>query len=147
MLRSLTKSFGLAGIRIGYGVGSKQMIDILQKTKIPWSVNVLAQEAGIIAIKSKSHMAKSKSIIKKEYVFLKKKINTIEGFECQESFTNFILIKTKQNSTKIQKQLLKHKILIRDCKNFRGLNSHYIRIAIKSHKDNLKLVKALETIA
>ena len=147
VLRSLTKSFGLAGIRIGYGVGSKQMIDILQKTKIPWSVNVLAQEAGIIAIKNKSHMAKSKSIIKKEYVFLKKKINAIEGFECQESFTNFILIKTKQNSTKIQKQLLKHKILIRDCKNFRGLNNYYIRIAIKSHKDNLKLVEALETIA
>ena len=147
VLRSLTKSFGLAGIRIGYGIGSKQMIDILQKTKIPWSVNILAQEAGIIAIKNKLHLTKSNLIIKKEYIFLKNKINNIQGFVCHESSTNFILIKTRQNSTNIQEQLLKHKILIRDCKNFRGLNNYYIRIAIKSHKENLKLVKALEAIA
>ena len=147
VLRSLTKSFGLAGIRIGYGAATKQIIIILQKLKIPWSVNALAQEAGLIAIKNKNHIVKSKSIIKKESSFLKKKIANIQGFECHESSTNFILIKTKQDSTNLQKKLLKHKILIRDCKNFRGLNNHYIRIAIKSHKDNLKLIKALETVA
>ncbi|MCE2505774.1 MAG: threonine-phosphate decarboxylase [Nitrosopumilaceae archaeon] len=146
VLRSLTKSYGLAGIRIGYGIGSKSIIKILKKIKIPWSVNALAQEAGIIAIKNKSHLTKSKSIIKKESDFLKKKIAKITGFECYDSSTNFILIKTKQDSTKIQKKLLKHKILIRDCKNFRGLNNHYIRIAVKSHKDNLKLVNAMEAI-
>jgi len=147
VLRSLTKSYGLAGIRIGYGVGSKIIIDILKKIKIPWSVNALAQEAGIIAIKNKSHLEKSKSIIKKESNFLKNKISKIPGFECHHSSTNFILIKTKNDSTKIQKRLLKHKILIRDCKNFRGLNNHYIRIAVKSHKDNLKLVAAMEAVA
>ena len=146
VLRSLTKSYGLAGIRIGYGIGSKPIIKILKKIKIPWSVNALAQEAGIIAIKNKSHLVKSNSIIKKELNFLNKKIAKISGFECHDSSTNFILIKTKQDSTKIQKKLLKYKILIRDCKNFRGLNNHYIRIAIKSHKDNLKLVNAMETI-
>ncbi|MFQ5476540.1 MAG: pyridoxal phosphate-dependent aminotransferase [Nitrosopumilus sp.] len=144
VLRSLTKSFGLAGIRIGYAGSSKQIIDILQKIKIPWSVNALAQEAGIIAIKNKSHLTKSKSIIKKESSFLKNKITDIQGLECHDTSTNFILIKTKQDSTKLQKKLLKHKVLIRDCKNFRGLNNHYIRVAVKSHKDNLKLVRALE---
>lgn len=147
VLRSLTKSFGLAGIRIGYGAGSKKIIEILKKIKIPWSVNALAQEAGIIAIKNKSHITKSKLLIQKESNFLKKKIAEIPGFECHDSSTNFILIKTKQDSTKIQKKLLKHKILIRDCKNFRGLNNHYIRIAVKSHRDNLKLVDAMGTIA
>ncbi len=147
VLRSLTKSFGLAGIRIGYAGASKQIIDILQKMKIPWSVNALAQEAGLIAIKNKSHLIKSKSIIKKELSFLKNKIADIQGFECHDSSTNFILIKTKQDSTKLQRKLLKHKVLIRDCKNFRGLNNHYIRIAIRSHKDNLKLIRALEAIA
>jgi threonine-phosphate decarboxylase len=147
VLRSLTKSFGLAGIRIGYGIGSKTVVEILKKIKIPWSVNALAQEAGVLAIKNKSHLAKSNSLIKKESNFLKKKITAISGFECYNSSTNFILIKTKQDSTKIQKKLLKHKILIRDCKNFRGLNNHYIRIAVKSHKYNLKLVDAMEAIA
>lgn len=146
VLRSLTKSFGLAGIRIGYACASKQIIDILQKIKIPWSVNALAQEAGIIAIKNKSHLTKSKSIIKKESSFLKNKIANIQGFQCHDTSTNFVLIKTKQDSTKLQKKLLKHKVLIRDCKSFRGLNNHYIRIAVKSHKDNLKLVRALEAV-
>jgi len=147
VLRSLTKSFALAGIRIGYAGSSKEIINILQKIKIPWSVNALAQEAGIIAINNKQYLKKSKLIIKKESNFLKNKISDLPGFECYDSSTNFILIKTKQDSTKIQKKLLKHKILIRDCKNFRGLNNHYIRIAVRSHQDNLKLIQALEAIA
>ncbi len=147
VLRSLTKSFGLAGIRIGYAAASQQIISILQKTKIPWSVNALAQQAGLLAIKNKTHLKKSKSIIKKESNFLKNKINEFAEFECHDSVANFILVKTKQDSTKLQKKLLKHKILIRDCKNFQGLNNHYIRIAVRTHKDNLKLISALEKAA
>ena len=146
VLRSLTKSFALPGIRIGYAVSSKYMIEILQKIKIPWSVNSLAQDAANIALKNKSHLIKSNLIIKKELNYLTNKISKLDGFDCNKSFTNFILIKTKINSTNLQKKLLGQKILIRDCKNFRGLNNHYIRIAVKSHKDNLKLVKALENI-
>ncbi len=146
ILRSLTKSFGLPGIRIGYGCGSKEIIKILQKIKIPWSVNSIAQDAANEVIKNKSHITKSKFIIKKELKYLNKLISSIDGFECIPSSTNFILIKTKYNSTYLQKKLLKNKILIRDCKNFRGLNEHYFRIAVKSHRDNVKLVSALESI-
>lgn len=146
ILRSLTKSFGLPGIRIGYACGSKEIIKILQKIKIPWSVNSIAQDAANEVIKNKSHITKSNFIIKKELKYLKKFISSIDGFECIPSSTNFILIKTKYNSTYLQKKLLKNKILIRDCKNFRGLNEHYFRIAVKSHRDNVKLVSALESI-
>ena len=146
ILRSLTKSFGLPGIRIGYACGSKEIIKILQKIKIPWSVNSIAQDAANEVIKNKSHITKSNFIIKKELKYLNKLISSIDGFECIPSSTNFILIKTKYNSTYLQKKLLKNKILIRDCKNFRGLNEHYFRIAVKSHRDNVKLVAALERI-
>ena len=146
VLRSLTKSFGLAGIRIGYAASSKYVISILKKIKIPWSVNSMAQFAGISALKNKSHISNSNNIIKKEYDFLKNKITMIDGFECLDSSTNFILIKTKQDSTKLQKKLLEKQIFIRDCKNFRGLDNHFIRVAVKSHEDNLKLIKTLEEI-
>ena len=146
VLRSLTKSFGLPGIRIGYAAASKPIIKILQKIKIPWSVNSLAQDAAIISLKNISHLKKSNNVIKKELNYLINTISKLDGFYCYESSTNFILIKTKYISTKLQHKLLKHKILIRDCKNFRGLDSHHIRIAVKSHKDNLKLVRALEKI-
>ena len=146
ILRSLTKSFGLPGLRIGYACGSKEIIKILQKIKIPWSVNSLAQDAANAVIKNTSHIKKSNLIIKKELKYLENSISMLNGFECISSSTNFILIKTKYDSTKLQRKLLKSKILIRDCKNFRGLDNHYIRIAVKSHKDNVKLVTALEKI-
>lgn len=146
ILRSLTKSFALPGIRIGYAASSKQIIGVLQKIKIPWSVNSLAQDAANISLKNKTHLVKSNLIIKKELNYLTNKINKLDGYDCKSSSTNFILIKTKNDSTNLQKKLLEKKILIRDCKNFRGLNNHYIRIAVKSHKDNLKLVKILEAL-
>ncbi len=146
VLRSLTKSFALPGIRIGYAVASNQMVKILEKIKIPWSVNSLAQDAANTALKNKSHLVKSNLIIKKELHYLVNKINKLDGFHCNDSSTNFILIKIKKDSTNLQKKLFKQNILIRDCKNFRGLDNHYIRIAVKSHKDNLKLVKALESL-
>ena len=146
ILRSLTKSFGLPGLRIGYACGSQQIIKILQNIKIPWSVNSLAQDAANAVIKNKSHLKKSNIIIKKELKYLEDNISTLDGFEYISSSTNFILIKTKYDSTKLQTKLLKNKILIRDCKNFRGLDNYYIRIAVKSHKDNVKLVTALEKI-
>ena len=147
VLRSLTKSFALPGIRIGYAAASNQIINILQKIKIPWSVNSLAQNAATTALENKSHLKKSNLIIKKELNYLKNKINTLNGFDCYDSSTNFILIKTKFDSTKLQQKLLKQNILIRNCKNFRGLDNHHIRVAVKSHKDNLKLVKALEALS
>jgi threonine-phosphate decarboxylase len=146
ILRSLTKSFGLPGLRIGYACGSKEIIKILQKIKIPWSVNSLAQDAANVVIKNISHIKKSNLIIKKELKYLENAISILNGFECISSSTNFILIKTKYDSTKLQRKLLKSKILIRDCKNFRGLDNHYVRIAVKTHKDNTKLVAALEKI-
>ena len=146
VLRSFTKSFGFPGLRIGYAASSKQIINILQNIKIPWSVNSLAQKAAKISIKNNLHLIKSKLTIKKELIFLTKNLSKLDGFECNTSYTNFILIKTKYNSTKLQQKLLKHKILIRDCKNFRGLNNQYIRIAVKSHKDNVKLIRAMEKV-
>ncbi|MBC8501818.1 MAG: aminotransferase class I/II, partial [Nitrosopumilus sp.] len=96
--------------------------------------------------KNLTHLKKSNMIIKKELKYLENNISNLEGFQCISSSTNFILIKTKHDSTKLQTKLLKHNLLIRDCKNFRGLDDSYVRIAVKSHKDNVKLVRAMEKI-
>lgn len=147
VLRSLTKSFALPGIRIGYAAASQPVIEILQKVRIPWSVNILAQHAATAALATSSYLAKSNSIIKKESNYLISELSKLDGFYCYDSSTNFILIKTRRNSTRLQQRLLLDaNILIRDCKNFRGLDSHHIRIAVKSHNDNLRLVRALEEI-
>lgn len=146
ILRSLTKSFGLAGLRIGYGLGNKKVIDVLQRIKIPWNVNGLAQRAASEALSNVSHLTKTRKLIKKELWFLKVSISKINGFTCYESSTNFILIKSKMNAKKIQEKLIEKKILIRDCSNFRGLGNKFIRVAVRTHKENVKLVRALEDI-
>ncbi len=146
VLRSLTKSFGLAGLRIGYGVGSKALVSVLDRIKIPWSVNGLAQEAGIAALDDVQFLAKTQRLIKKESKFLIGSISRMDGFSCYDTDTNFILIKTRQSAKTLQKKLLHQNVLIRDCSNFRGLDNHHIRIAVRTHKENQKLVSALERI-
>jgi threonine-phosphate decarboxylase len=146
ILRSLTKSFGLAGLRIGYGLGNKKMIEILQKVKIPWNVSTIAQMSSIEALSDKSHLSKTLDLIKKESEFLINSISRIKGFTCYNSNTNFILIKSKIKSNQIQNRLLKKNILVRDCSTFRGLGNNFIRIAVKTHKENLKLIQALRKL-
>lgn len=146
ILRSLTKSFGLAGLRIGYGIGDKKIISVLDNIKIPWSVSGIAQEAALLALSDKKFLSRTQKLIHKESKYLKNSISKIPGFSCSNSMTNFILIKTNMNSGLLQQKLLKKGILVRDCSTFRGLDSHYIRIAVRTHKENLLLVKTLEKI-
>ncbi len=146
ILRSLTKSFALAGLRIGYGMGSKQMISILNKIKIPWNVSGLAQQAASTALLHSFYLINVKKMIKKESFYLINHISKLKNFQCNATSTNFILIKTKIKSKTLQKKLLEKKILIRDCSTIRGLNNNYIRIAVKTRKENEKLIKALEKL-
>lgn len=146
ILRSLTKSFGLAGIRLGYGVGPRGIISLLDKTKIPWNISVLAQLSGIASLSDKSHINKAKKLIKRESKYLKNSISKIPGFHVIDSSTNFLLINTEKDSRILQKKLLEKKILVRDCSTFRGLKKDYIRIAIKTHRENQRLVSSLEML-
>ncbi len=146
VLRSFTKSFGLAGIRIGYAIGSKKLISILNKIKIPWNVSGLAQLAAKESILTPNYLTNSRKIILKELTYLKSNISKLEKFDCFDSVTNFILVKSKINSTILQKKLLQKKILVRDCSNIRGLNHNFIRIAVKTRAENQKLLRALKKI-
>ena len=146
ILRSLTKSFAMPGIRIGYASASTDIIKVLRRIRIPWSINSLALVAAQAAVAVPSHIGKSQNVIKHESLYLKQSISKLKNFECLDSSANFILIKTTHNSSILQKALLSKGILVRDCKSFRGLDSHYIRIAIRSHADNQKLILALESM-
>ena len=146
ILRSFTKSFGLAGLRIGYGLGSKKIIEILQRVKIPWNVNYIAQTAASAALCYSDFLEKSRKNIKKENLFLMNSLSKIKWLSCFSSSTNFILIKTKINSKLLQKKLLQKNILVRDCSTFCGLDENYIRIAVKNRVQNKLLVKAFGEI-
>jgi threonine-phosphate decarboxylase len=149
VLRSLTKFYGLAGLRIGFGIGSPEIINILNKVKMPWSVNSLAMFATEAAIKDTKFVRKSRSLISKnrqEMIKLFKKINWLKVFPSE---TNFLLIKIisgELTSTKIKEQLEKKGLMIRDCKDFDGLNDKYFRVTIRKTKENKKLIENIKSL-
>jgi threonine-phosphate decarboxylase len=146
ILRSLTKSFGLAGLRVGYGVCNPALVDRLSTNKIPWNVNGLAQAAGVASLADKKHLPKARAIIKKERRFLHNRISGLRSFKPLKSDANYFLVDLQgRDSTKFRDELLKKTgVLVRDCSTFTGMGPHHIRVAVKSHKENLRLLKALE---
>jgi len=148
VVRSLTKVFGLAGLRIGYCVASKDVVDILQRVKVPWSVNALAQIAGVEALNDSEYLEKSRSLIEEERSFLLGTISSLGiGFEAMESDTNFFLIRSNIDSTMLKEMLLDRGILVRDCSNFYGMHdSNYIRVSTRLRFENTMLVDALRSI-
>jgi len=148
ILRSLTKFFSMPGLRLGYGIGTEELIDTLQKFKQPWTINNFAESVGSKFIHDREFIKKSKYILQKEKNFLYESLLGIEGLNPYDSHTNFIFIKIKApiSSGKLQEQLIKKRILIRDCSNFRGLDESFIRIAVKNRDDNMRLIKELQNI-
>lgn len=149
ILRSMTKSYGLAGLRLGYMVANPRLIRKLKPFQIPWSVNGIAQIAGIAALNDQDHVIRAKKIIEREKNYMYNKINKKENqANALRSDVNFFLIKLKNiNSITYQKILLDfHGIYVRDCSSFRGMSSDFIRVAVKTHKDNVRLLKAIYDI-
>lgn len=143
VLRSLTKSFGLAGIRLGYVLGPENLIGLLRKIQVPWNVSRVAQQAGEAALSDAAHVKRAVRMIEAERAFLYEAISEIEGFEPLDSTANFILVKTRSVPSAIQRRLLREGILVRDCSSFRGLAGNYIRIAIRTRKENNLLIEAM----
>ena len=149
IIRSLTKFFALPGIRIGYGIGNEDILKRMKIHKEYWSVNVLAQIAGMASLRDKEYIKKTKKLIAKERKFLYNKLSKINGLKPYPSAANFILCRlanNKMDSKNLQKKLIRKNILIRNCSSFRSLNNRYIRIAVRTRQGNLRLINSLSNI-
>jgi len=144
VLRSLTKAFGLAGLRIGYAVSNKETVSLLNKFKVTWSVNTLAQAAGVAALSDGKYLDETKHLIRKERTYLQESLPEI-GVSITPPKANFMLanLQGRMTAAELKRRLLRHRILIRDCSAFRGLNSRFVRFAVRTRKDNQALLRAL----
>ena len=149
VLRSFTKIFGLTGLRIGYGIASEEIINVLLNAKIPWNVNCLAQAAAIVALGDEEHLKKTRELIKGEKAFLMRELMQIKAFKTYHADANFILMDIRQSgytAAQLKEKMLKDRILIRDCSSFRGLDEYYIRVAVKTRRENERLLKTFRKI-
>ncbi|MFX1558239.1 MAG: pyridoxal phosphate-dependent aminotransferase, partial [Promethearchaeota archaeon] len=148
--RSFSKFFGLTGIRIGFGISTPEIINIVARGQLLWSVNCIAQNLAQEILKSKKLIKDSFKFFSKERQFVINELEKIPGIKIFPSDTNYILINFKNKkfkATQIKKLLIKENILIRDCSNFNGLDDYFIRVCIKTRELNLKLIKALKKIS
>jgi histidinol-phosphate/aromatic aminotransferase/cobyric acid decarboxylase-like protein len=114
--------------------------------KIPWNVNCLAQSAAVAALNDQEHLQKTYKLVKEEKAFLQEGLSKIKGFKIYPPDANFFFIdvrKTGLTAAQLTQKILSEGILIRDCTSFRGLDEYYIRIAVKQHGENVRLLEAL----
>lgn len=144
VLRSMTKFYALSGLRIGYGVFPSNVINIIKAYKEPWSINTVAQIAGIAALRDRGYKKQTFKIMEEEKKSLEEGLKSF-GINYFPSSANFYLIRHERAQEIIS--FLKNKgIMIRDCSNFKGLDSTYMRVAVRSKRENNKLLKGIAEI-
>ncbi len=142
VLRSMTKDYGLAGIRLGYLVAKPEIVAEARRLQPSWSVNAIAQAAGLAAIDDESHLQAGRQTVAVAKSYLHRELKAL-GVETLPSETNFLLAQVG-NGADVRAALLRRRIVVRDCASF-GLPD-YIRIAVRKDEESARLIAALKEV-
>ncbi|MEM2924313.1 MAG: histidinol-phosphate transaminase [Methanocellales archaeon] len=141
VLRTFSKMYGLAGLRIGYALMDEEISRAYLKASISFSVSNIAIKAAIAALEDEDHLKRSIELVKKGREYLYENI----PFKVYPSQANFVLIDVKPYTSKeVCEYLLKKGIIVRDCQSFRGASKSLVRITIGTEEQNKRLVEALK---
>lgn len=146
LLRSLTKFFAIPGLRLGYLLcGNQPFIKKLKAQREPWSINALSALVGEILLNDDEYISKTHQLIATQRDYLCSELQKFPMLEIQQPAANYIFIRCL-NEIELQSALLKYHLLIRHCKNYRGLDASYYRIAIRTKEENCRLINALKQV-
>jgi threonine-phosphate decarboxylase len=149
VVRSLTKFWALAGLRIGYLVAHRSLVEKLAAKLEPWSVNTLASAAAAESLRDAKYRDKTLKLVRRERAFLTGQLAGLGWLEPFPSETNFLLVRITapgMTSTVLCKRLAERNILIRDGSSFPGLGRRYFRVAVRRRSENLRLIEELRAI-
>ena len=146
VVHSFTKFYAVPGLRIGAAFTNKTLITQLQQYIPSWSVNTLAQAYTKAALNDVDYIKRTKQELNEERVFMYNALDDIEGITVYQPSANFILFQVNQKgitANYINEELKKYNMIVRNCDSYVGLTNHWVRIAIKDHDTNIKLVDKL----
>jgi len=144
VLRTFSKIYGLAGLRVGYGIGPEEIISVLDKVRPPFNVSLPAQSAAIAAFGDTAFVEESLELNRKERNFLREELVKM-GFNVLPSATNFLLFETQPKRGRILFERLLHKgVIIRSVDEY-GLNE-YLRVTVGKPQENRIFLKALKEV-
>ncbi len=146
VLRTFSKAFGLAGLRVGYAVGNSKLIEVLEKIRAPFSVNTIAQASAIEALRDRQYLRKVVTGVQKERAYLCRELSNL-GMRVLPSDANFLMVDVsplRTDASRICEFLAKLNILIRDLSNFRGVGTKWVRITVGTRLQNDRLMQTLK---
>lgn len=142
-VRTFSKIYGLAGLRIGYGVGSEDLVSYVNRVREPFNVNSIAQAAADAALDDTEHIEKTKTVNRAGLDYLTEQFNKM-GIKYTPSFTNFILINLEDDVIPIYNKLLKEGVIVRPVGGY-GLKNH-LRVSIGLESENKRFISALKMV-
>lgn len=140
LLRAFTKNYGMAGVRLGYGLCSDtELLASMSRMVQPWNVSVLAQAAGIAALREGDWILRARALIRTERGRLTEELKKM-GFRVCASEANYLLF---YGAAGLDRALRKKGIAIRNCGNYHNLGEGWYRIGLKLPEENDVLIQAL----
>ena len=149
VVHSFTKFYAVPGLRIGAAFANETLITQLQQYIPSWSVNTLAQAYTKSALNDVDYIKRTKQELNEERAFMYNALDDIEGITVYPPSANFMLFQVNQEgitANYINEELKKYNMIVRNCDSYVGLTNHWVRIAIKDHDTNIKLVDKLTDI-
>ena len=145
ILRTFSKAYGLAGMRIGYGVAGRDLVEKMMKVKNPFNVNSLAQKSALAALSDTNHLKNVVETIVLGRKYLSNKLRAF--FTVYPSRTNFLWVDVSPLSAyDLAQKLLKQNIAIRPFGKIPGYEGNYVRITVGTEEENEQLADALEAL-
>ncbi len=141
-LRTFSKLYGLAGLRIGYGVGPKPVIDMMQRVRQPFNVNAPAQWGALAALDDDEHVRRSLAVNRAGIDYLQKEFARL-GLEYVPSSANFILLRVGRGQEVFQK-LLRQGVIVRPMGGYQF--PEHVRVTVGTMAENQKFIAALENV-
>lgn len=143
VLRTFSKLYGLAGLRIGYGFGSHGLIDFMNRVRQPFNANSLAQAAALAALDDEEFKVRTLSVVREGLRFLYGALDEM-GLEYVPTQTNFFLIRVPGGGRPLYDSMLKHGVIVRAMDSY-GLED-YIRISVGTAPENERFVETLKKV-
>ncbi|MBP2654516.1 MAG: L-threonine-O-3-phosphate decarboxylase [Firmicutes bacterium] len=146
ILQSMTKTYAIPGLRLGFAIADNAIIQLLDSGKDPWNVNSLAQAAGVAALDDAEYLKRSVEAVTLARQTMIAELRRVPGFTPYPGAANYLLVNIAGsgfNAPRLGQALWKYNIIIRDCSNYPGLSPDYIRLAVKLASQNGMLVATL----
>jgi histidinol-phosphate aminotransferase len=141
ILRTFSKVFGLAGLRIGYGIATREVIDTLYKVRMAFNTNSVAQAAALAAWDDREHVQKSVTLNRVEREFLYREL-TKRRLKYVPSYANFILIELERPAGEVTSALLRHGVIVRPAWGCPAC----MRVSIGTHEQNMAFLASLDRV-